>query len=222
MTVIYDGIDLDAFRPSRDGAAVRRELGIPPGVPLVGIVGHIQAWKGQDVVLRALRLVRDTVPDVHCLVVGGVHRRGSEYARDLHRFVEEHGLTSHVIFTGPRDDVPDLMTAMDVVIHASVVAEPFGRVVLEGMAAARAVIATDMGGVPEILKDGVTGKLVPPDDPQSLAVAIVGLLADADQRRRLGENGRAEVEQRFSMQRHVRSVTDVYASLGGTTARREP
>ena len=214
MTVIYDGLDVEGFRPARDSSAIRKELGIPLEVPLVGIVGNIQAWKGQAVVVEAIREVEAVLPEVCCLIVGGVHRSGTEYAQELHRFVEKHGLKNNVIFTGFRDDVADLVATMDVVIHASVGAEPFGRVILEAMALGKPVIATNIGGVPEFVQHGVTGQLVPPCDPRALGEAMVELLRNPLQRNRLGNNGRLEVRQRFTVQRHVQEVCNAYTHLG--------
>lgn len=214
MTVSYDGLDVEGFRPTRDSSAIRKELGIPLEVPLVGIVGNIQAWKGQAVVVEAIREVRAVLPEVRCLIVGGVHRSGTEYAQELHRFVEEHGLKNNVIFTGFRDDVADLVATMDVVIHASVGPEPFGRVILEAMALGKPVIATNIGGVPEFVQHGVTGQLVPPCDSKALAEAMVELLRDPLQRDRLGNNARLEVRQRFTVERHVQEVCNAYTHLG--------
>jgi glycosyltransferase involved in cell wall biosynthesis len=214
MTVIYDGLDVEGFRPTRDYSAVRKELGIPLDVPLVGIVGNIQRWKGQAIVLAAVRDVRSIMSEIRCLIVGGVHQAGAEYAQDLHRYVEEHGLKNNVIFTGFRDDIPDLLAIMDVVIHASVSPEPFGRVIMEAMSLGKPVIATDIGGVPEFVQHGVTGRLVPPCDPKALAEAMAELLRDPLERNRLGNNGRLEVRQRFSVQRHVQEVCNAYRHLG--------
>jgi glycosyltransferase involved in cell wall biosynthesis len=215
MTVIYDGLDLESFRPAQDSSAVRKELGIPLEAPLVGIVGNVQDWKGQAVVVEAIREVRAVLPEIRCLIVGGVHRNGVEYARDLQRFVEEHELQRHVICTGTRDDVADLVAAMDILIHASINPEPFGRVILEGMALGKAVIATNLGGVPEFVQDGVTGRLVPPGDHRALARAVLELLGDAAYREQLGSNGRQEAQRRFVIQHHVEEVTDAYAGLEG-------
>jgi len=214
MTVIYDGLDVEGFRPTRDYFAVRSELGIPLEVPLVGIVGNIQRWKGQAVVLEAVREVRSVMPEIRCLIVGGVHRGGAEYAQELYRYVEEHGLNNNVIFTGFRNDIEDVVSTMDVIIHASINPEPFGRVILEGMALGKPVIATDIGGVPEFVQHGVTGQLVPPRDPKALADAIVELLRDRLRRDRLGNNGRLAVLQRFTVQRHVQEVCNAYTHLG--------
>jgi glycosyltransferase involved in cell wall biosynthesis len=212
MTVIYDGLDLESFCPSLDPTVVRKKLGISPEVPVVGIVGNIKAWKGQAVVVEAIREVKTVLPDIYCLIVGEVQQNG--YARDIHKFVEEHGLQKNVIFTGFREDIAELMSAMDIVIHASVKPEPFGRVILEGMTLGKAVIATNLGGVPEFVQDSVTGRLVPPSDSRALAAVIVELIRDSAQRQRLGHNARQQIHQRFSMQHHVEEITSAYSLLG--------
>lgn len=214
MTVIYDGLDLEGFCPTQDSRAIRGQLGIPLEVPLVGIVGHVQGWKGQAVVIEAIHRVRAIIPEIRCLIVGGVHRNGVQYAEESRRFVEEHGLERNVIFTGFRDDVPNVVGALDILIHASIAPEPFGRVILEGMALGKPVIATDIGGVLELVEDGVTGRLVPPGDPEALATALLELLGDTGLRERLGSNGRIQVLGRFTVEQHVRQICDLYARLG--------
>lgn len=213
-TVIYDGLDIDGFRPTRDPAETRRRLGISAEVPLVGVVGHIQGWKGQRVVVEAIREVRSILPEIRCLVVGGVHRNGAKYAEEIHRLVKDEALEQNIVFTGVRDDVADLVAAMDVLIHSSVTPEPFGRVILEGMALGKAVVATNIGGVPETMEDGVTGRLVPPGDPKALATALLGLLGNAGVRERLGRNGRSQVLERFTIEHHVRQICGAYTQLG--------
>src|SRR5262249_719963 len=105
IVTIYDGIDTARFS-SGGGAAVRRELGIPLDAPVIGIVGHIQEWKGQPRVVEAAARARARFPELRCLVVGGVHRRGAAYAERLRARSEAPDLAGHVVFTGARDDVP--------------------------------------------------------------------------------------------------------------------
>ena len=162
FVTIYDGIDVARFA-SGGGPAVRRELGIPADAPLVVIVGHVQDWKGQLLVVEAVARARRRIPELHCLVVGGIHRLGAEYAERLKERVAAPDLAGHVFLTGARRDIAACMDATDVVVHASN-REPFGRVLLEAMAASRAVIAPREGGPREIVVDGDTGVLVPPRD----------------------------------------------------------
>jgi glycosyltransferase involved in cell wall biosynthesis len=207
--VIYDGLDLERFRPTRGRDDVREELGISRGAPVIGIVGNIQEWKGQHVLLEAMVAVVRAYPQAVALVVGGAHRSGRAYADSLRRFVAEHGLTNNVVFTGARQDVPDVMNAMDVIVHSSVRGEPFGRVIIEGMSVGRPVIATRAGGVPEFVHDGVDGLLVQPGDAAELSRVLIGLLEDADLRRRLSDGAERAV-QNFSLEHHVEQMTALY------------
>jgi glycosyltransferase involved in cell wall biosynthesis len=207
--VIYDGLDLQRFRPTRAPEDVREELGIPRGAPVVGVVGNIQEWKGQHVLLSAMVEVVREFSDAIALVVGGAHRSGRAYADALRRFVSAQQLTRHVIFTGARQDVADVMNAMDVVVHSSVRGEPFGRVIIEGMSVGKPVIATRAGGVPEIIHDRVDGVLVEPGNSSELARELCRLLGDATLRRTLGEAARSAVRA-FSLEAHVEQMSRLY------------
>jgi glycosyltransferase involved in cell wall biosynthesis len=211
---IYDGIDCEQFTPG-GGQAIRREFGIPADAPLVGIVGHLQSWKGQLLVVEAMARARARQPELRCLIVGGVHRRGEEYAREVRERIAAEGLKRHVILTGARSDVAACMDAMDVVIHSSIRPEPFGRVLIEAMALGRPVIAPRLGGPCEIVVDGETGSLVPPRDSVALADAIVDLLADPERRRAMGRAARARVDTVFDIGHHVRAMEEVFDEILG-------
>ncbi len=211
FVTIYDGIDVARFA-SGGGAAVRRALDIPADAPCVGIVGHVQGWKGQLLVAEAVARARRQVPDLRCLIVGGVHRLGAEYAERLKERVAAPDLAGHVVLTGARRDVAACMDAMDVVIHASD-REPFGRVLLEAMAAGRPVIAPREGGPLEIVVDGVTGLLVPPRDPDSLAAALVSLLGNPARRAAMARAARARASTVFDIDQHARAVEGVFDDI---------
>jgi glycosyltransferase involved in cell wall biosynthesis len=213
--VIYDGLDLERFRPTRDRDDVREELGIARDTPVIGVVGNIQEWKGQHVLLEAMVDIVRAVPNATALVVGGAHRSGRAYADGLRRFVTANGLTKNVVFTGARQDVPDVMNAMDVVVHTSVRGEPFGRVIIEAMSVGRPVVATRAGGVPEFVHDGVDGVLVAPGDANELATAIVRLLSDPAERNRLAAGATAAVRN-FSLDHHVAEMTRLYDRIIAT------
>ena len=207
--VVYDGLDLRDFMPTRDRDDVREELGIDPSAPVVGVVGNIQEWKGQLVLLEALAILRAKHPNAVALIVGGVHRSGMAYAERMHRFVDEHGLERNVIFTGARDDVGDIMNCVDVVAHTSVRGEPFGRVIIEGMAVGRPVVATRAGGVPEFVHDGENGILVETGDADQLADVLDRLFTDEDLCRSLSR-GALSSAQDFSVEHHVARMTAIY------------
>jgi len=205
---IYDGINCGEFAPG-GRSAIRQAFGIPAAAPVVGIVGHLQRWKGQHVVVEAVAQARRQIPDLYCLIVGGVHRRGSEYAAELRARIAAEGLTERVILTGERSDVPACLDAMDVVIHSSIRPEPFGRVLIEAMALSKPLIAPREGGPLEIVVDGETGLLIPPRDPNAMASAITALLADADRRAAMGRAARARVDAVFDIRHHVATIEGV-------------
>jgi glycosyltransferase involved in cell wall biosynthesis len=207
--VVYDAVDEAWLRPQRAAAEVRRELGIPSGIPCVGIAGNIQEWKGQRVVIEALGLLGDC-GDVHCVIAGGVHRAGEGYAAALRSRVTALSLTERVHLVGFRTDIPDVMNAWDVVVHASVRPEPFGRVILEGMLLGKPVIATAAGGVPELIEDGRTGYLVPPGDATALAACLRRVLSAPDEARAVGTRAREWAGRQFSLARQVAEMSAIY------------
>jgi len=209
---VYDGIDCDAFAPG-GGAAIRKEFAIPEGAPLVGIVGHLQEWKGQLLVVDAVARARRAIPELRCLIVGGVHKLGADFAARVRERIAGEGLEEHVILTGERRDVAACMDAMDVVIHASIRPEPFGRVLIEAMALGRPVIAPRLGGPCEIVADGETGLLVPPRDPDALAAAIIELVGAPARRAAMGRAARARVDRVFDIRRHVAAMEQVFDTI---------
>jgi len=215
VEVIYDAVDLEHFRPRRPRAEVRRELGLGPEHCALGIVGGIQEWKGQAVVVEAFAQLWPRLPDLRCLIVGGVHRAGKEYSARLERRVAELGLSSAVAFLGFRRDVPDIVNALDIVVHASIRPEPFGRVILEGMLLGRPVIAAAGGGVLELVEDGSTGYLYPPGDAAALAEQIFALATDPELRARVGRAAQLWATRRFSLQAHVEAMAELYSSVIG-------
>jgi glycosyltransferase involved in cell wall biosynthesis len=213
MQVIYDALDETAFAPQRPPAAVRAELGITNGAPVLGVVGNIQEWKGQAVLVEAMARIVEAVPQARALIIGGVHRAGKGYYERLRERIHELGLEEVLAITGFRTDVADVMNALDVVVHTSVRAEPFGRVILEGMLLGKPVVASAAGGVPELIIEGQTGYLTQPGEAASLAERLIPLLRDVELRRRLGERARAWAHERFSLERHVAEMSALYHTV---------
>lgn len=212
--VIYDALDEGAYRPSRSAAAVRAELGIAPDALVAGVAGNIQEWKGQLVLVEAMRAVASAFPGCRALIIGGTHRAGGGYAQQLDRRVLELGLADHVMKTGFRSDIADVMNALDVVVHTSVRPEAFGRVILEGMLLGKPVVATNAGGVPELIEDGDTGFLTEPGDASALSRRLIELFGDASLRRDMGQRAQTWARQQFALDRHVAAFTELYTSLG--------
>jgi glycosyltransferase involved in cell wall biosynthesis len=208
FVTIPDAVDCERIQRG-GGAAVRRELGIPETAPLIGMVGNVQAWKGQHLAVEAAALARRAVPELRCLLVGGVHRTGIAYSEALQRRLAEPDVAGAVRWTGARADVPACMDAMDVVLHASVRPEPFGRVLLEAMAVGKPVIAPREGGPVEIVAHGQTGVLVAPRDAAALADAVVSLLGDPERRAAMGSAARARARTLFDLRTHATAVERV-------------
>jgi hypothetical protein len=144
--VVYDGLEMaDSLYPY-DVAEVRAELGLSSDDFVVGNVGRLVAWKGQDVFIHALAEIAHKVPNLKALIVGRPDRGKESYLDELKTLATACGLAQRVVFTGFRLDVPRLLAAMDVVVHSSSSPEPFGLVVIEGMAAGKPVVATRAGG----------------------------------------------------------------------------
>lgn len=218
--VVYNGIDPAPFEtPATDGEDLRRELGLGEETRLVGVFSRLAPWKGQHVLLEAL----PRLPRVHAVLVGDAIFGERAYADALRRQSKDLGVDERVHFLGFRRDIPRLMRLMDVVAHTSVAAEPFGRVIVEGMLARSPVVATRAGGAVEIVDDGISGVLVPPGDAKALAGALDGLLVDGDRARALAETGREKALERFSLQamldgveRHLREVAGSPAAALGS------
>jgi glycosyltransferase involved in cell wall biosynthesis len=213
--VIYNPIDVDAFSELGNASELRAEFGIDGQERLISNVGNISWWKGQDDFLHALGLVIQTQPRTKALLVGEIFASpvNQSYYQKLKRLVSEFGLSNRVIFTGFRPDIPRIMAASDVIVHSSSEPEPFGRVVVEGMAAGRPVIATAGGGVLDVIEDHVTGLLVPLKNPPLMAKAILDLLENPAQARRISQQAQHYIREHFSMKRHARAVQQIYQNI---------
>ena len=186
--VIPNAIDLQEFDGPVDIAAVRSSLGVPADVPLIGMIGRVAPWKGQLVFVEALAQVSQEHPTVHGVIVGLAEELdGPGYADQVRQRAGELGLGERLRMVGHRGDVPQVLAAVDCVAHCSVRPEPFGRVIIEGMAASKPVVASSAGGAAEIVSDGVDGLLTPPGDASALAHALARLLADPAERTRIGQ-----------------------------------
>ena len=212
VRVVHNGIDAGVFDAVEPGARadVRRELGIADDVFLVGSFSRLHPWKGQRVLLDALRLL----PDVQAIIVGGALFSGEHaFEAELRTTASGAGLVGRVYLLGARGDVPRLMAACDVVAHTSILPEPFGRVLVEALLAQRPLVATDTGGVREVVADGVSALLVPPGDVAALAAAIRAVRDDRARSATLAAAGSADVRQRFSLDAMLAGVTRVIADV---------
>jgi glycosyltransferase involved in cell wall biosynthesis len=213
IIVLDNPVDLDRFHPGPVAGRVRSELGMRAETPLVGMIAHLTPWKGHADFLAIARAVSDAVPHTRFVLAGGpVYETEGHagYAEWLRQRAAELELADRVSFLGARDDVPEVLAAVDVVVHCPTAPEPFGRVVAEAMAVARPVVAAACGGIPEIVRDGEEGYLVAPRDLPAFSAAIVRLLGDRELRARLGAAGRRRAEALFSAYAHAVRVVDAY------------
>jgi len=213
VTVVHNGIEVERYDPVMSGAPFRRRYGIPPDVPLVGTVGRLRPWKGQDRFLRVLTQVRKAVPEVWGVVVGGApFGVQDDYPQRLRRLTADLELGDRVVFTGHLDDVRPPLAAMDVFVHPGD-PEPFGLVNVEAMAMGKPVVAFAHGALVEVVVNGETGLLVEPGDEAALAHAVTALLRSPHRRTALGRAGRQRVEQRFDVRRTVKEIEAVYTQI---------
>jgi len=210
--LVYNGVDVAAFEDA-DGQLARRQLGLSAGDIVVGCVGRLVPWKGQHVFLRAIGEVVKDQPTLRVLVVGSPEAQSAGYARELKRLACELEIDDRVCWTGFRNDLPAVLGAMDIMVHASVEPEPFGRVIIEAMATGTPVVAANGGAVPEIVRDGETGLLVPPGDHQAMAEAVRRMIASPMDRSRLAEAARRDVRERFTAERYVQGILNVYREI---------
>lgn len=209
--VVHNGIDPAPFEQLTPElrAKTRDELGIASDAYVVGSFSRLHPWKGQQVLLDALELL----PDVHALVVGGALFSGEEvFADELRDRASKPPLDGRVHLLGARSDIPRLMGACDMVAHTSTLPEPFGRVLVEALLADRPLVASDAGGVREVVTHGETALLVPPEDATELAAAIAVFRNDPARAREMAQRGNADVRARFSRTALIagvaRAITD--------------
>ena len=208
MEVVHDGyVEEEVAAETPDDAVTWSRP------PVIALIGRIAEWKGQHVFLRAAAAARHRFPDTRYWIVGAPLFGEYEYERSLHEMTEQLGMSGSVEFLGFRDDVAKLMSQIDIVVHASTLGEPFGQVVIEGMAAGKPLVATDGGALPEIVIPGETGYLVAMGSAEEMALALERLLADPVQARAMGQAGRRRVEGLFTIRQTARKMEAVYDAL---------
>jgi glycosyltransferase involved in cell wall biosynthesis len=203
-SVVHDGTHLQVgAHRAREGRELIR----------VGLIGRICPWKGQHIFVHAAALVHERFPNTRFLIVGSALFGEVEYDRDVRRLPDVLGIQDVVTFTGFSSNVPAVIDAMDLIVHASTIGEPFGQVIIEAMSAGKPVVATNGGGVPEIVEDGKTGILVPMGNIQAMADAICRIIVDPDLAGEMGTRGRDRVRKHFTIEQTARKVESIYREV---------
>jgi glycosyltransferase involved in cell wall biosynthesis len=234
-TRVYNSIDHDRFNPGRvRPAALRAQLGLSPDSVLLGQVAQITPWKGQDTAIKAVARLREMGLDAHLVVVGqiafsgkGVRYDNPGFLKELRRLVDELALSDAVHFLGQRDDIPEILAGFDLSLLPSW-EEPFGLVTVESMAVGTPPLVSAVGAGPELVEDGVSGRVLPPKRPELWATAARDLLGDPSVLRRFGEHGPIAAA-RFRDEVHAQEMLAKYqlaaalpAHLGGAGTGRTP
>lgn len=206
-TVVSNPVDLSSYGELLDKADARRILGVPDdGVPLIGIVGRINRWKGHDRFLRVAAAVNRKTP-IRCAIVGEARFRDTDFVPELHRLAADLGIADRTVFVPWLDDPRTAYAALDVHCNCSE-REPFGRSIVEAAAAGVPTVAFDDGGAVDIIDDGEDGRIVRAGDTQDFADAVGRLIADPAERERMGNAARSR-SRRFSAPEHAQQIGDI-------------
>ncbi|MDY0093273.1 MAG: glycosyltransferase family 4 protein [Candidatus Vecturithrix sp.] len=203
---VYDGVDLRQYQPRQDSVCEKSKV-------IIGIVGQIGERKGHRFLLQAFQSLARTYPALKLWIVGKepTHSQGY-YTEQLERYIKEAHLEPYVKWWGFRSDISEILDQLDILVLPSL-QEPFGKIVIEAMAMKKPILATAVGGVPEIVVDGQTGLLIPPQDAEALRQALERLLLNRENWNIMGLAGRKRVEQMFSLELNVQLTEQVYKNL---------
>jgi glycosyltransferase involved in cell wall biosynthesis len=202
---IYNGIDLEEFDSSASPLSVREEFNIDNDTVLLACIGRIEEKKGQEYLVAAMKHAADAK-----LLLAG--RADETYLKRIKALCDELGIAERVIFAGQRDDIPSLLRSIDILAFPTLT-EAFSRVILEAMAAAKPVVATDTGGNAEAVTDKVTGYIVRTKDPEAFCKRINDLIQNKEKRNKMGLAGRIRVEEKFNVNKIVRQIEAVYFEI---------
>jgi len=209
IEVVRGAVDLEKFHPSRDGMAIRKELGISARDPIIGIVARFQMRRGHRFLLEATGALKKQIAGLKVLLVGK-----GEFRPHLEQMVRDLNLQETVIFTGYRDDdLPEMYALFDVNVFLREGNDGSCRALLEAMATGKPVVAFGVGAIPEIVRHGMTGYLVPPDEVKALTESLSLLLSNKDRAVQMGKEGRRVIEQCFTRELQARRVEEIYKNV---------
>jgi len=207
IITIYNGADETKFNNKYNVDEVKRDLGLFGRKKIVGIVARLDPIKNHKCLIKAMQIVVKHYPDTILLVIGDGALRD-----ELKAFARESNLLNNIYFLGTRQDIPQLLAIMDIFVLCSI-SEGLPMTLLEAMAAGKPIIATNVGGIPEIIEHGINGVLIPPDNPDILADAIKKLIDDTEKAKQMGSMAREKFENNFTLSTMVKNYEEVYESF---------
>jgi glycosyltransferase involved in cell wall biosynthesis len=211
--VIYNGINLrkiDALKARE----IRKELKIEKEAPLLGLVGILHPVKGIEILIKAAPIILEEFPAAKFLIIGDIMSQSEAgYLDRLKALVRELSLEGKVFFLGYQKEAPELIKSLDILVHPALYPEPLPRAVLEAAACRRPIVASSVGGLGEIIDDGLSGFLFKPGDVASLARHCLHLLKNRDLACQLGEQARQKIEEKFTIERHCQQIASLYEEL---------
>ncbi len=208
--VIWNGVDTREFSPQVDGACVRTDWEVQPSHLLIGAIARLIPWKGQHVLIEAFARIADQFPDARVVLVGSALFDTDAYARGLQVKAIKYGVSDRVIFAGYRRDIPQVLAALDVIVHPALEKDSSPLAVVSAMAAGKAIICSNLEGTAELFDEGIDGLLVPPGDVNALSEKLVLLLREVDLRRKLGSAARQKAEASLSIERFTQRCEAVF------------
>lgn len=210
ISVVWNGVDLNEFAPNREGSTVRAEWNAGAGETLIGIIGRLTPWKGQSVLIQAFAKIADRFPRARVIIIGAPLFESDVYLRKLIGETERLGLSARICFAGFRSDLPQVLGALDLVVHSALEKDSSPLAVVSAMAAGKPIICTRVDGTAELFQDGVDALLVTPGDAAELAEKLALLLGDAGLSKRLGDAARRKAERELSLERFTSSCERVF------------
>jgi glycosyltransferase involved in cell wall biosynthesis len=210
IEIIFNGIDSELFEIKDVSKDIRRELKIEGKTKLIGCIGRIIPEKGQKSFLLSIPGVIKKYPEAFSLIIGDVFLKEEAYKEELLEIIKKNGLEERIKFMGFRKDIGDVIRSLDLVIFPSVAQEAFPLSVLEAMALGKPVIASNIGGVSEIIEDGITGMLIEPNHPEQITDRILHLLSNQEIYSSIAQKAKEVVTERFSLQKYVAAMEEAF------------
>jgi glycosyltransferase involved in cell wall biosynthesis len=211
VEVIYNGVDIETFKPFKSNVLFEK-FNIDTGNKLIGYIGLITKRKGLEYLIKALPIIKERYDKFKLIMIGGYKTNDEAYFLEIKELIKELKLESDIYFTGELPDVKHSLNSLDIVVLPSL-EERCSRSLLESLACAKAIVATRVGGTPEIIEDGINGILVEPMNERQIAEAVLRLLSNDELRKKMGINGRMKAEKFFDIRDNIKRMRELYFNL---------